>query len=307
MTRLLLLGMIWLLGLLPLQAQEVSLRQTTSVHQTPVFSQGGQFLLVAGGEPKSPCWNLWDLPKGKLVQTFAAPRPALNELVQASFSRDAKTIALAYGNPRGGDLVAEVWRDGKKIGSTQHMGYNLDTNVAISPDGSRLLLARLGREPRGKHVEKLFHLATNKMDSYSPPWSFLGWSPENQLFCSGDGSIQLVHPDTRKVSQRWKDSQAHLVRTREGWQIKNAPEPKFPPSGWAYLGRFDLGLRFEGRMGKGQVEIFRQSSDQVIAAWPEINGYQLSWNERILAVSTQQGVVLVDLEKTEQSGRLAVL
>jgi len=81
-------------------ADPIALKQPCEVRSTPVFSPGGQYLLVGAGTPKAAVWNLWDVPKGQLVRTFRAPPAAETygiEPASASFSQDGKIFEQTGG------------------------------------------------------------------------------------------------------------------------------------------------------------------------------------------------------------------
>lgn len=94
-------------------ADPIALKQPCEVRSTPVFSPGGQYLLVGAGTPKAAVWNLWDVPKGQLVRTFSAP-PAAETYGIEPARRPFPRTARSSNKP-----AAKSWLPGRACGATK--------------------------------------------------------------------------------------------------------------------------------------------------------------------------------------------
>lgn len=311
MRGLLLVMLAVLLTIAAVAAPDVSLAQQCSVHCSPVFSPGGQFLLVGAGEPLKSRWNLWDVPAGRIV-TSIVPAADLKdkvhcEPVAASFCADGKTYATCFifGDSR--KVAVQVGREGRELWQFIGSEWTPDVDVQLSPDARFIYLQGLSWTPGQKETRSLACVAEVGQNPSHEVSGFRGWSEQNQLLCADGEAILARDPASLKVVQRWDN--AYLEKTRTAFRVRSgSPEQeKYGPGGWAYLGKSGLGLRFEKRMGKGKAEIFIQKSNQVLASWPVLHGHCLNADQSILALVTSSGVVLVDLAQTEKRGQLVIL
>lgn len=286
-------------------AEPIALKQRTEMEATPVFSPGGQFLLVGGGTARHPVWNLWDVPKGQLVRTFATPPSGRKDDITspfcASFSADARTIAVGflYSQPR--KVRVEVWRGDDLVWQHDGKEWSPDAYFALSPDASAIAMRgwQLGKT-QGR-VEML----TAPRQGRDLPSGFSAWTVENQLLVTA--SVQDAR--SGKVLRTFNTGQFQVKHGPQGSEIvEGKPEAeRFGKSGWPFLGNTDLGLRFEKFMGGGRAELFVHTGGKVLASWPQLYGHAFNLKKTILAVVTADGVILIDLEKTNSQGQLQTL
>jgi len=279
-------------------ADPIALKQHCEVRSEPVFSRGGQYLLVGAGTSKSAVWNLWDVPKGQLLRSFSAPAAAGAsgiKPVSASFAADGKTFALLFTYWDLGSVRVQVWRQGQVLYDQPGKGLEAYPFISLSPDGSLLLLSGwdLADKP-GRDSSRVVTVADPKRYRNLKK-AFSRWTDDNQMV--------VAYPETL-IEEPWsgKIRQSTPLEAKKYGDKKNSGK-----SGWPYLGKTDLGLRFEKLMGKGRADLFEQSSGKVLASWPRLWGLVLDPKEKIQAVVTDEGVVLIDLKASQQAHALKTL
>lgn len=279
-------------------ADPIALRQVTEVRSHPIFSPGGQYLLVGAGTQLGAVWNLWDVPAGKLMQTIAAPKEAETygvETTAASFSQDGKTLAVVFIYDKLRKVRAQVWRDGKMLYEQVGKDWTPDTHIDLSPDGSMVVMSgwNLGGGKGGRSGDAMVvSLAEPRRTRLLKHW-FRAWSNDNKLIVS-DGDKGLKE---EPVSGATLEEIPTQKRERE----------TYGKSGWPRLGGNDLSIRYEKRMGKGRADLFVESTGAVIASWPQLFGYSLDPKGNFIAAVTKEGVIFIDLKATAKSGALRTL
>lgn len=280
-------------------ADPIALSQHSEVHTRPAFSPGGQYLLVGAGTSKNPIFNLWDVPKGKLLQTIPAPEvgePLGGEPVTASFSADGKTFAVLFLYSKTRKVRVQVWREGQLLKEISGDNWSPDVNVSLSPDGSMLLEQAWDfGDSSDRSSQRVVLLSDLKKSRTLKNGSFREWSPDNKL---------LVFRDQKPVKEDPFTGQklgTHSLPFRDDENVK------YGKSGWPLLGGTNLGLRFARRMGKGKAELFDQSNNQVLASWPQLYGDTYDPKKRFYTIVTAEGVIFIDLKASDAAHALKTL
>jgi RNA polymerase sigma factor (sigma-70 family) len=225
-------------------------------HQQAVFavafSPDGK-TLATGSADKTV--RLWDAATGKELRRLKGHTGGVASL---AFSPDGKTLASASNDPN--DRLLSLWdaATGKEVGHVRlshgrpaPAGFGLPFTVqglAFSPDGKRL--ATLGSDQfidiwdaqTGKNVH---HLA-------GQGYAF-AFAPDGKLACSmGDGSLQLVDPETGKAKPLGLKVEA-AANTAGTEKTRRRPQPAYGfrvASGIAYSpdGRSVLLTGYDGSM-----------------------------------------------------------
>lgn len=290
LTLLLATGLAW--------AVPIALPQNTQVRSNPVFSPGGQYLLVGAGTQLIAAWNLWDVPGGKLVQAIAAPKEAETygvETAAASFSQDGKTLAVVFIYDKLRKVRAQVWREGKMI--YEHLGSNWspDTEISLSPDASMVVMRgwNLGGGPKDRTGDTRVVSLLDPKQTRLVKQGFRDWTSDNKMLVSDGDKASKVEPISGAVLE----------------EIPTQPRKRdtYGKMGWPVLGGTDLTIRYEKRMGKGRADLVFQSNGKVIASWPRLFGYNLDPKGNFIAAVTSEGVVLIDLKASAQAGALRTL
>lgn len=279
-------------------AVPIALPQKTEVRSNPVFSPGGQYLLVGAGSPLEAVWNLWDVPTGQLVQTIAAPKEAETrgvETTSASFSQDGKTLAVVFVYDKLGKVRAQVWRDGKMVYERLGKNWTPDTAIALSPDASMVVMSGwdLDGGVKGRSGDTRVVSLVDPKQTRLLKRTFREWTQDNKLIVSsGD--------------------QGFKEEPLSGATLETLPtQPRSPAGsgklGWPILGGTDLTIRYEKLMGKGRADLVYQSSGKVIASWPRLFGYNLDPKGNFIAAVTKDGVLLIDLKASAAAGALRTL
>lgn len=279
-------------------AVPVALPQKTQVRSNPVFSPGGQYLLVGAGTPLNAAWNLWDVPGGKLVQAIAAPHEAETyglETAAASFSRDGKTLAVVFIYDKLRKVRAQVWREGKMIFEHQGTDWSPDTVIALSPDASMVVMGgwNLGGETQGRSGDTRVVSLLDPKQTRLIKQGFQDWTSDNKMVVSEGDKAHKVEPLSGVVLEETP------TQTRE--------RETYGKMGWPVLGGTDLTIRYEKRMGKGRADLVYQSNGKVIASWPQLFGYNLDPKGNFIAAVTSDGVILIDLKASAKAGALRTL
>ena len=175
-------------------ADPIALKQHSQVRSTPIFSPGGQYLLVGAGTAKKAVWNLWDVPKGQLLRSFSAPPAAETygiEPASASFSKDGKTFALLFIYDKLRSVRVQVWRDGQLLYDQPGKGWYPDASVRLSPDGSLMVLS-------GWDLSEKVDRSASRVVAVADPkryrilqHGFNRWTDDNQLVVSIDDKSSI--------------------------------------------------------------------------------------------------------------------
>lgn len=279
-------------------ADPIALPQQTEVRSNPIFSPGGQYLLVGAGPHLQAVWNLWDVPTGKLLQTIAAPKEAETygvETTSASFSQDGKTLAVVFIYDKLRKVRAQVWRGGKMLYEQVGKDWTPDTHIELSPDGSMVVMSgwNLGGGAGGRGGDARIVSVNEPQKTRLLKHWFRNWSSDNKL---------LVNDGEKALKEEPLSGE-----TLEEIPTKERERETFGKLGWPPLGGTELIIRYEKRMGKGRADLMNQSSGKVIASWPQLFGYNLDPKGNFIAAVTKDGVILIDLKATAKAGALRTL
>jgi hypothetical protein len=116
--------------------------------RTVCFSPDGRLALAAGGEGQV---RLWEVNSGRRIDRLPE---ASGEITAAVFTHDGRRVLAARSNPYSKSALA-IWQ--WKVATGEHIPYAGElpegrgggetTAVALAPDGSRVLFARLSGKP----------------------------------------------------------------------------------------------------------------------------------------------------------------